>query len=52
MKVVNTFLAGAFGAVLLYILVTNANGAGQVLSSLGRFNAQTFGTLMGKPGAF
>jgi hypothetical protein len=48
MRVVNTFLAGSFGAVLLYILVTNANGAGQVLTSLGDFNRKTFGTLMGK----
>jgi len=50
MKVVNTFLAGAFGAVLLYIVVTNASGAGQVLSGLADFNRKTFGTLMGRPG--
>lgn len=48
MGAIEKFFAGAFGLVALYLLVSNASGANQVLKGLGSFNAQTFGTLQGR----
>lgn len=49
MKVIQIFLGGAFGAVMLYLLVKDGGAAAnQILGGLGRFNQQTFSTLQGR----
>lgn len=49
MKVISLFLAGAFGAVMLYLVVKDGGmAANQILGGLGRFNQQTFATLQGR----
>jgi hypothetical protein len=46
------FFAGAFGLILVYLLVANASGVNQILSGFASFNAKTFGTLQGRGGGF
>lgn len=47
--VVTKFLAGAFGVVALYLLISDGGaGANNVLRGLGEFNQKTFSTLQGR----
>lgn len=48
MSFVEKFFAGAFGLVLVYLLVTNWNGVNGVLNGLADFNVKTFGVLQGR----
>jgi hypothetical protein len=49
MKVIQIFLAGAFAAVMLYLVVKDGGtAANNILGGLGRFNEQTFATLQGR----
>lgn len=47
MGAIDKFFAGAFGLILVYLLVKNYKGVNAVLSGLGNFNAQTFSVLQG-----
>jgi len=42
------FFAGAFGLILVYLLVTNWQGVNQILSGFASFNAKTFSVLQGR----
>lgn len=49
MGAVEKFFAGAFGLVALYLVLSDrGQSANTVLAGLGKFNAQTFGTLQGR----
>lgn len=42
------FIAGAFLLIFVYLVVTNAGGVNQVLSSSSRAASDIFGTLQGR----
>ena len=49
MRVIELFLAGAFGAVMLYLIVKDGgSAANNILGGLATFNRQTFSTLQGR----
>lgn len=49
MRTIEIFLAGAFGAVMLYLIVKDGGAAAnQILGGLANFNRQTFSTLQGR----
>lgn len=52
MSFLEKFFAGAFGLILVYLLVTNASGVNSILGGFASFNAKTFGTLQGRGGGF
>jgi X-X-X-Leu-X-X-Gly heptad repeat protein len=48
MRTLELYLSGALALVLVYLLVTNASGANQVLDGLGRLNTGAVRALQGR----
>lgn len=48
MSTIEKFFAGAFGLILVYLLVANWQGVNQILQGLANFNVKTFSTLQGR----
>ncbi len=48
MRIIEYFLGGAFGLIIVYLLLVNPKAASDILGSLGALGAQTFGTLQGR----
>lgn len=47
MGAIEKFFGGAFALVLVYLLVRNASGVNQILTSFARGSSQVFATLQG-----
>jgi hypothetical protein len=47
MSFLEKFFAGAFGLILVYLLVKNWQGVNGILSGFANFNAKTFSVLQG-----
>ena len=50
MGALEKFFAGAFGLILVYLLVRNASGVNQILTGFARGSSQVFQTLQGNAG--
>lgn len=50
MQFLEKFFAGAFGLILVYLLVANWQGVNGILDGFGKFNVRTFTTLQGRGG--
>lgn len=48
MDTLNRFLAGAFGLILVFLIVDRASGANQVLREFGQQSSNIFRTLQGR----
>lgn len=51
MQAVEKFFAGAFGLVLVYLVVINSSGTSTVVNSLGSQLSNVFSTLQGRGGS-
>ena len=50
MQAVEKFFAGAFGLILVYLVVINSSGTSTVVNSLGSQLSNVFSTLQGRGG--